>query len=69
MNYELLDYQREAAIGCLKRLRQARDGWIDQKDVSSFALSAVTGSGKTVIATSVIEGAPGSGEPVAVDPL
>jgi hypothetical protein len=55
MEYELLDYQREAAIGCLRRLRQARDGWSEEKDLSSFALSAVTGSGKTVIATAVIE--------------
>lgn len=55
MQYELFDYQREAAIGCLARLTKGRRGWRDGGDLSSFALSAVTGSGKTVIATAVIE--------------
>lgn len=55
MEYELFDYQREAALGVLSRLAKARDSWLDDRSLSSFALSAVTGAGKTVIATAVIE--------------
>ena len=55
MRYDLFDYQREAAANVLKRLDAARDLWVAHDTRSSFALSAVTGSGKTVIATAVIE--------------
>ena len=54
MRYELRDYQRHGAIEVLRRLRQARNDLADGER-SSFALSAITGSGKTVIATAVIE--------------
>lgn len=54
MRYELMDYQRSAAIEVLNRLRRARADWANG-DRSSFALSAITGSGKTVIATAAIE--------------
>jgi hypothetical protein len=56
MRFELRDYQREAAIDILNRLRRARRDWREEQARSSFALSAITGSGKTVIATAVIEG-------------
>lgn len=55
MRYELLDYQREAAILVLNRLRLARGLWVSNRLTSSFALSAITGAGKTVIAAAVIE--------------
>lgn len=55
MRYELRDYQRDAAIEVLKRLRRGRRDWQEEGERSSFALSAITGSGKTVIATAVIE--------------
>ncbi|MFN8519590.1 MAG: DEAD/DEAH box helicase family protein [Chloroflexota bacterium] len=55
MRYELRDYQRDAAAEILRRLRQTRRDWTESRDRSSFALSAITGSGKTVIATAVIE--------------
>lgn len=55
MRYDLFDYQREAAVAVLKRLDAARDLWHAHDTRSSFALSAVTGSGKTVIAAAVIE--------------
>src|ERR1700741_3619864 len=55
MRYELKDYQREAAIGLVERLRLGRDLWVNSKMPSSFALSAITGAGKTVIAATVIE--------------
>lgn len=54
MKYELFDYQRAAAIECLERLDWGRTD-TDRGQLSSFALSAITGSGKTVIATAVIE--------------
>jgi len=56
MRYDLIDYQREAAAEVLKRLARARRDWVDDRSLSAFALSAVTGAGKTVIATAVIEG-------------
>ena len=55
MRYGLFDYQREAAVGCLDRLRRARRDWSEDRSRSAFALSAITGAGKTVIATAVIE--------------
>ena len=55
MRYELRDYQRDAALEVLKRLRRGRRDWREAATRSSFALSAITGSGKTVIATAVIE--------------
>lgn len=54
MRYELREYQRDAALEILKRLRRSRRD-LEEGDRSSFALSAITGSGKTVIATAVIE--------------
>jgi type III restriction enzyme len=55
MRYKLIDYQREAAIHLIERLRMSRDLWASSKMPSSFALSAITGAGKTVIAAAVIE--------------
>ena len=54
MRYELRDYQRDAAMEVLRQLRLSRRD-LEEGDRSSFALSAITGSGKTVIATAVIE--------------
>ena len=55
MRYELVDYQREAAILVLQRLHWGGDDWRTRQERSSFALSAITGAGKTVIATAAIE--------------
>ena len=55
MRYELRDYQRDAALDVLNRLRRGRRDWREERARSSFALAAITGSGKTVIATAVIE--------------
>ena len=67
MRYELFDYQQQAAAGCLKNLvRGARD-WADGHR-SSFALSAITGAGKTVIATAVIEALIHGSADLGVDP-
>jgi type III restriction enzyme len=55
VKYELIDYQRQAATDVLNRLARARNDWRRHGSRSAFALSAMTGSGKTVIATAVIE--------------
>lgn len=55
MRYELRDYQRDAGLDVLDRLRRGRRDWRESGDRSSFALAAITGSGKTVIATAAIE--------------
>ncbi len=57
MRYDLIDYQRQAAVEVLKRLARGRRDWAEDGDRSAFALSAITGAGKTVIATAVIEAA------------
>jgi len=55
VKFELFDFQREAAADVLNRLVRAREDWHKYDARSAFALSAMTGSGKTVIATAVIE--------------
>jgi hypothetical protein len=50
-----MDYQREAARLVVDRLQLGRDLWESRRFPSSFALSAITGAGKTVIAAAVIE--------------
>jgi superfamily II DNA or RNA helicase len=67
MRYELMDYQRTAAIDVLNRLGRARRDWSDGER-SSFALSAITGSGKTVIATAAIEATFYGSADLGVDP-
>ena len=67
MRYELMDYQRSAAIDVLNRLARARRDWAEGER-SSFALSAITGSGKTVIATAAIEATLFGSADLGVDP-
>jgi len=55
MQYDLFDYQREAAGHVLQSLERGRRDWDEYGSLSAFALSAITGAGKTVIATAVIE--------------
>lgn len=55
MQFDLRDFQRQAATEVLGQLAKARRNHAESGDRSSFALSAITGSGKTVIATAVIE--------------
>ena len=55
MRYVLKDYQHEAVREVLTRLDRARSD-VDEYDADvAFALSAITGAGKTVIAATVIE--------------
>ncbi|MEV2241913.1 DEAD/DEAH box helicase family protein [Micromonospora sp. NPDC049891] len=56
MRYTLKDYQFAASSQIVKALRRAsKDLGEDKSNLWSIALSAPTGAGKTVIATSVIE--------------
>ncbi|WJR35276.1 DEAD/DEAH box helicase family protein [Mycobacteroides immunogenum] len=57
MHFSLFDYQDTAARDVLAKLVTARDIYRDPKynKRTAFALSAVTGAGKTVIASAVIE--------------
>ncbi len=57
MRYDLIDYQRTAAVDVLQRLARAGRDWKEDRSPSAFALSAITGAGKTVVATAVIEAA------------
>lgn len=55
MRFTLKDYQTEAVGKILTTLGYAREDWHGRKRRTAFALSSTTGSGKTVIAATVIE--------------
>lgn len=55
MRYQLKDYQDDAARAVIERLEQCREDYHRRHERFSFALSATTGAGKTVIAATVIE--------------
>lgn len=55
MKFTLKDYQDDAVADVLGNLGKARKRWHEDGDLNSFALSATTGAGKTVMAAAVIE--------------
>ncbi|WP_114906858.1 DEAD/DEAH box helicase [Ornithinimicrobium murale] len=55
MRYDLKEYQSEAARDLIGAIREGVDSHRQRDRLSSVTLSAITGAGKTVIATSVIE--------------
>ena len=55
MRIQLRSYQEAAVQEILENLEIATKIWIENRALSSVSLSAVTGSGKTVIAAAVIE--------------
>jgi type III restriction enzyme len=55
MQLTLMDFQTTAVEQTLKTLGACRRDWVADREQSAFALSAPTGSGKTVIASAVIE--------------
>ena len=55
METPLKDYQRDAVKAIVKTLGRARDDWHQHAERTSFALSAPTSSGKTVMAAAAIE--------------
>lgn len=70
MRFDLKEYQRGAVRDLVRRLRKGMSDYRSENDLSAVTLSAITGSGKTVIATGVIEAMlHGSDDPdVAADP-
>lgn len=55
MKFTLKDYQDEAVIDVLDRLKKARKRWREDGDRHAFSLTAATGAGKTVMAAAVFE--------------
>ena len=55
MKFTLKDYQNEAVLDVLDRLRKARKRWREDGDRHAFSLTAATGAGKTVMAAAVFE--------------
>jgi superfamily II DNA or RNA helicase len=55
MRFTLKEYQSEATRKILTALDRSRKDWREYEDRTAFALSSTTGSGKTVIAATVIE--------------
>src|SRR3954468_4496258 len=55
MKFTLKDYQNEAVIDVLDRLKKARKRWREEGDRHAFSLTAATGAGKTVMAAAVFE--------------
>lgn len=55
MRFTLKEYQEDAVVDVLNNLRKARRTWRQDRDPSSFSLTATTGAGKTVMAAAVIE--------------
>ena len=55
MQFKLKDYQEDAVVKALGRLADARDDYRSKERLLAFALSAITGAGKTVMASAVFE--------------
>lgn len=55
MRFTLKDYQRDAVVQTLDNLRRARKFYQSEGMETSFALTATTGAGKTVMAAAAIE--------------
>jgi hypothetical protein len=55
VQFKLKDYQDEAVAEVLRRLDDARDDYRSKDRRVAFALSAITGAGKTVMASAVFE--------------
>jgi type III restriction enzyme len=55
VQFRLKDYQEDAVATVLRRLGEARDDYRSKDRLIAFALSAITGAGKTVMASAVFE--------------
>jgi hypothetical protein len=55
VQFKLKDYQEDAVRLVLRRLGEARDDYRSKDRLIAFALSAITGAGKTVMASAVFE--------------
>ena len=69
MNYDLHDFQTEAAKSVLAQLDDARASWLRRRTQRhAVGLAATTGAGKTVIATAIIEAILKGSEDLATEP-
>lgn len=68
MKFTLKDYQEDAVDDILNALERAKASWHRDGDVSSLALTAPTGAGKTVMAAAAIEALFYGSEQFDVDP-
>jgi len=68
MKVTLKDYQHDAVADVLKELEDARNFYKARNRVSSVALTATTGAGKTVMAAAVIEALFWGSDEFAVEP-
>lgn len=68
MRFTLKDYQTEAVRKILTTLGYAREDWHTRGRRTAFGLSSTTGSGKTVIAATVIEALLHGSDEFHVDP-
>jgi hypothetical protein len=55
MKFTLKDYQADAVRNALTNLKKAQKRWHEDEDKHAFALTAVTGAGKTVMAAATFE--------------
>lgn len=55
MQFKLKDYQEDAVAKVLRALADARDDYRSKSRLVAFSLSAITGAGKTVMASAVFE--------------
>jgi type III restriction enzyme len=67
MRFTLKDYQDEAVRKVLQSLEDARDDYRSKNRKIAFALSAITGAGKTVMAAAVFEALFGGSEDYEVE--
>jgi hypothetical protein len=55
MKFTLKDYQDDAVLDVLDRLKKAQKRWREEGDRNAFSLTAATGAGKTVMAAAAFE--------------
>lgn len=55
VQYQLTDFQLDASAKLVARIRSSQEAFDSSGELSAIVLSAITGAGKTVIATAVIE--------------
>lgn len=67
MRFTLKDYQDRAVRSVLERLEDAKDDYRNKDRQVAFALSAITGAGKTVMASAVFEALFDGAEDLAID--
>lgn len=68
MKFTLKDYQTDAVGDVLQSLAKAKRSYTQDRDISSVALTATTGAGKTVMAAAVIETLFGGNEDFNFEP-